>query len=74
MAPAIGTMPEATAAAEPPLLPPGMQSVFQGLRVGPQASGSVMPLAPNSGVLVRPKITVPALSQRAVISALTSGR
>ncbi len=32
---AIGTMPAATAAAEPPLEPPVECSVFQGLRVGP---------------------------------------
>ena len=32
---AIGTMPDATAAAAPPLDPPGTRSVFHGLRVGP---------------------------------------
>ncbi len=32
---AIGTIPAATAAAEPPLEPPGERSVFQGLRLGP---------------------------------------
>ncbi len=32
---AIGTMPAATAAAEPPLEPPAERSVSQGLRVGP---------------------------------------
>jgi len=38
---AIGTIPPATAAADPPLDPPGVWSVFQGLRVGPCSSGSV---------------------------------
>ena len=33
--PATGTMPDATAAAEPPEEPPEPCSVFQGLRVGP---------------------------------------
>ena len=34
---AAGTMPAATAAAEPPLEPPGVCSGFQGLRVIPYA-------------------------------------
>ncbi len=38
---AIGTMPAATAAADPPLDPPGEQSVFQGFLQGPKSSGSV---------------------------------
>src|SRR3546814_7922029 len=69
LAPAIGTRPAATAAAEPPLEPPGVCAGFQGLRHGPQASGSVMPLAPNSGVLVRPNTTTPARSQRPIIKS-----
>src|SRR3546814_16954784 len=73
LAPAIGTRPAATAAAEPPLEPPGVCAGFQGLRHGPQASGSVMPLAPNSGVLVRPNTTTPARSQRSIISACSVG-
>src|SRR5690606_10379857 len=60
LAPAHGTMPAATAAAEPPEEPPGERSSAHGLRAGPHASGSVIPLAPNSGVLVLPKITSPA--------------
>jgi hypothetical protein len=31
----IGTTPAATAAADPPLEPPGVREVSQGLRVGP---------------------------------------
>ena len=59
-APATGTMPEATAAADPPEEPPGPRSVFHGLRVGPYASGSVVATRPSSGVLVRPTKTNPA--------------
>src|SRR5215813_2852881 len=36
---AIGTMPAATAAAEPPLEPPALWSRFQGFRVGPNRRG-----------------------------------
>src|SRR4051812_205550 len=48
---AAGTMPAATAAAEPPLDPPGLCARFHGLRVGPNASGSVVGSRPSSGVL-----------------------
>ena len=41
---AMGTMPAATAAAEPPLDPPAMRLVSQGLRVGPVSSDSVVTL------------------------------
>ena len=64
LAAAHGTMPAATAAAAPPEEPPGVWSVFHGLRAGPNRCGSVTPLAPNSGVLVLPKTTSPASSQR----------
>ncbi len=46
---ATGTMPEATAAAEPPEDPPLECSVSQGLRVGPKASGSVVIDGPELG-------------------------
>src|SRR5918993_908020 len=49
---AIGTSPAATAAAAPPLDPPGVRSVFQGFRVAPLRSDSVNATVPNSGVLV----------------------
>ena len=54
------TMRAATAAAEPPLEPPGDTSRFQGLRVGPASAGSVAQWLPNSGVLVRPQMIRPA--------------
>ena len=74
---ATGTMPEATAAAEPPEDPPLECSIAQGLRVGPKATGSVVIEVPSSGVLVRPRTTKPArlslptrkLSWRALWSA-----
>src|SRR5215470_17688447 len=39
---AAGTMPDATAAAAPPLEPPALCSRLHGLRVGPKISGSVV--------------------------------
>src|SRR5918912_1059586 len=47
-----GTMRDATAAAVPPLDPPGDRSRFHGLRVGPYASGSVDGRSPSSGQFV----------------------
>lgn len=64
LAPATGTTPAATAAADPPEEPPGVLLASHGLRAGPKRSGSVMPFAPNSGVLVLPKMTRPESSQR----------
>jgi hypothetical protein len=64
LAPAHGTMPAATAAADPPDDPPGVRCRSHGLRAGPQASDSVIPFAPNSGRLVLPKMTRPASIQR----------
>src|SRR5688500_16559218 len=49
-----GTIPLATAAAAPPLEPPGVRSRSQGLRVGPHAIGCVHGRLPISGLLVRP--------------------
>ena len=49
---AIGTMPAATAAAEPPEDPPVEWSGSHGLRLGPNAAGSVVIVPPNSGVFV----------------------
>ena len=57
-------MPEATAAPDPPLEPPGECSVLHGLRVGPHAIGSVVGRLPNSGLLVRPAVTNPAALKR----------
>ncbi len=59
-----GTMPLATAAAAPPLDPPGERVVSHGLWVAPQAIGSVVGTLPSSGLLVRPAITSPASRKR----------
>ncbi len=68
------TMPAATAAAAPPLDPPGVRSSAHGLRVAPQATGWVVGRVPSSGLLVRPAITRPAALNRAtsVVSAVSS--
>ena len=63
---AAGTMPAATAAAEPPLEPPALCAGFQGLRVAPYASGSVVGRSASSGVFVRPSETRPAARKRRV--------
>ena len=57
---AAGTMPAATAAAEPPEDPPTVRSRSQGFSVGPNRTGSVVEWLPNSGVLVRPTMRRPA--------------
>ena len=69
LAPAAGTMPAATAAPEPPEEPPGVWLMFHGLRAVPRSESSVMPLAPNSGVFVLPKMTRPASRKRCVTTA-----
>ena len=68
-----GTMPLATAAPDPPLEPPGVTFRFQGLRVGPCNSGSVIPISPNSGVLVLPRITTPVALYRFISSLSWAG-
>ena len=62
---AIGTRPAETAAAAPPLDPPGVSSVFHGFRVAPFRSDSVNATVPNSGVFVFPTTTKPALPDAA---------
>src|ERR1700733_8528326 len=57
---ATGTSRAATAAQDPPLDPAGVRVGSQGLRVGPPAGGSVVATAPNSGVLVLPRLMKPA--------------
>src|SRR5437667_5738870 len=68
-----GTIPDATAAAEPPLEPPVARVVSQGFRVGPNSAGSVVGKMPNSGVLVFPSMTRPARLYLAVSSLSWSG-
>src|SRR3954452_12707755 len=54
------TSPVATDTAPPPVEPPELSEVFQGLRVRPKTSLNVLPPAPNSGVFDLP-ITMPPL-------------
>ncbi len=61
---ASGTMPLATAAADPPDEPPVVRPCCQGLCVGPYAVGSVVGTRPSSGVFVRPRTTKPASMYR----------
>src|SRR5215211_4800453 len=58
--PAHGTIPLATAAAEPPDDPPVVRVVSHGLSAGPNNSGSVNGVNPNSGVFVFPTTMTPA--------------
>ena len=71
---AAGTMPAATAAAEPPLEPPGVCSGFQGLRVIPYVLDSVNGHSRSSGALVRPTRTAPASRRRRTTSESALGR
>ena len=57
---AAATSRAATAAADPPDDPPGVESRPHGLCVGPNASGSHVPTEASSGVLVRPSGIRPA--------------
>ena len=68
---AAGTMPAATAAADPPELPPGERSSAHGLWVTPAATGSVVPISASSGRFVRPRFTRPA-ARNAAASALSA--
>src|SRR5438477_7720521 len=64
----MGTMPAATAAAEPPLDPLVERPRSHGLRVGPNNTPSHDGDIPNSGVADFPMITSPACSNRRTIS------
>src|SRR3954464_11070868 len=66
---AAGTTPAATAAAEPPLEPPGVIAGDHGFTVGPNSEGSVVQWLPHSGVLVLPNTTSPAARYRSTIHA-----
>jgi hypothetical protein len=57
---AAGTMPLATAAAEPPEEPPVDRPGSHGLRAGGKPRASVVTVVPISGTLVRPSGMKPA--------------
>ena len=71
---ASGTLPAATAAAEPPLEPPGTVPRCQGLRVGLKAEPSHEEPIANSSRLVLPITTAPAASRRSTAVALNGAR
>src|SRR6476659_9801514 len=63
----------ATAAADPPLDPPGMRSVAHGFLVGPNAEFSVDEPIANSSQLVLPTTTAPAACRRSITVASYGG-
>ncbi len=72
---ASGTMPAASAAADPPLDPAGDRSRFQGLRVLPKRRLVVNPVWANAGVFDLPTTMAPAARSRATTrpSAVADG-
>ena len=71
---ASGAWNAATAAAEPPLLPPGTRSSAHGLAVGPYAECSVDEPIANSSMFVLPRMTAPASRRRSVMWASYGAR
>ena len=65
--------PAAKAAPAPPLEPPGVRVVSQGLRQGSPNLFSVVPDKPNSGVLVLPRMMAPAALTRSTTTESYSG-
>ena len=61
---AMGTMPAATAVAEPPDEPPLVRAGSHGLRVGPKRLVFVHGRMPHSGRVVEPTMTKPASLKR----------
>src|SRR4051794_39976898 len=70
---AIGVSAADTAAADPPLVPPGMRSSAHGLRTGPNAEFSFEEPIANSSQFVLPTITAPARSSRSTTVASYGG-
>src|SRR5262245_23749032 len=68
---ASGTRAAASAAALPPLDPPGDRSGFHGLRVGPNSWLVVTAVWPKAGVLLRPTTIAPAAFRRATTTSST---
>src|SRR5882672_8868987 len=64
-----GARPAATAATEPPLLPPGTRATSHGFLTGPYQLVSFDEPIANSSMLVLPSITVPAALSFATIVA-----
>src|SRR5580658_2711241 len=70
---ASGTIPVATATADPPEEPAGLNAGFQGFRVTPNTSLKVLAPAANSGELVLPSTMAPAAFRRRTASASCVG-
>ena len=70
---AIGVVPDARLAAEPPDEPPGVNFRFHGLRVTPQSLVCVTEEQENSGVAVRACTMPPAFRMRSLLGEVTSG-
>ena len=70
---ASGVMPAASAAADPPLDPPGSNAAFHGLRVTPHIRLEVQNVISNSGVSVRAWKIAPAARSRSMIGSSRSG-
>src|SRR5438093_6864412 len=68
-----GASPAATAAAPPPVDPPGVRVRSQGLRDSPNNGLSVEPRQANSGRLVRPTKIAPAARRRATLGLSSGG-
>jgi hypothetical protein len=70
-----GTMPAASAAADPPEEPPGPWARLNGLAVGPNSALDVLDDQANSGMFVLPTTTHPAARSRATkgLSAVAGG-
>src|SRR6185436_12412409 len=69
-----GAYPAATAAADPPLEPPGTRVTSCGLRVAPNAEFSVDEPIANSSRLVLATATAPAVRTRSTTVAVYGGR
>jgi hypothetical protein len=69
---ASGVMPAASAAADPPLDPPGSNPTFHGLRVMPHIRLAVQNVISNSGVSVRAWKIAPAARSRSTIGSSRS--
>src|SRR5678816_3325838 len=70
---ASGPSPAATAAAPPPVEPPGVRVGSHGLRDSPNSGLSVEPRQANSGRLVRPTKIAPAARKPATLGVSSGG-
>ncbi len=68
-----GSIPQASATAAPPLLPPQVLVVSYGFMVAPNTGLKVCDPAPNSGVFVLPTKMAPACLIRSTSSASSAG-